>query len=240
MINYNLIAGNPFFDAFNQSDLIGKLIFISLIAVSIITWIILIHKAWITRQAKHSAQQFKKNFEIQKGNPLSIEPDAPPKTNGFHPFRSLYGILKKTTMELLQKNRHFSENGKAPYLSSADIEYIEGHLVTGIAQQTKEMEKNLYILPTVVGLGPFLGLLGTVWGIITTFGEMQNQTSSMVLGGLSLALATTVLGLVDAIPALIGYNYLKNEIRDFQTDMDAFAQETLSSVEMQYRKVGEK
>ena len=59
----------------------------------------------------------------------------------------------------------------------------------------------------------------------------------MVIGGLSLALATTVLGLIDAIPALMGYNYLKNTIRDFQTDMEGFSTEILASVEMQYRKV---
>jgi biopolymer transport protein TolQ len=90
-------------------------------------------------------------------------------------------------------------------------------------------------------LAPFLGLLGTVWGILTTFSELQVQGSSsshqMVLGGLSLALATTVFGLIDAIPALIGYNYLKNTIRDFQTEMEKFASELLASIEMQYRKV---
>lgn len=239
MINYNVIASNPFFEAFNQSDLIGKLIFIGLITLSIVSWIILIHKTWVTQKAKQSANKFKKSFNSQKVNPLSLELDSVKDTGELHPFRNLYTILKKTTMDLLNKNRHFSEKGKASYLSSADIDYVEGHLATGIANQTKEMEKNLYILPTVVGLGPFLGLLGTVWGIITSFSDMQNQTSSMVLGGLSLALATTVLGLVDAIPALIGYNYLKNEIRDFQVDMDAFAHEILSSVEMQYRKVDE-
>jgi biopolymer transport protein TolQ len=70
---------------------------------------------------------------------------------------------------------------------------------------------------------------------------MQSQavgsSHQMVLSGLSLALATTVLGLIDAIPALIGYNYLKNGIRDFNTEMEEFANEILASVEMQYRKV---
>ena len=65
----------------------------------------------------------------------------------------------------------------------------------------------------------------------------MSSNSHAILGGLSLALATTVLGLVDAIPALIGYNYLKNSIRDFELDMEGFAHETLASVEMQYRKV---
>src|SRR4029078_12125978 len=107
--------------------------------------------------------------------------------------------------------------------------------------QVKHLEKNLYILSTTVSLAPFLGLLGTVWGILTTFSEMQSKTAGsthqMVLGGLSLALATTVLGLLDAIPALIGYNYLKNTIRDLEVDMEGFSTEILASVELQYRQV---
>ena len=75
----------------------------------------------------------------------------------------------------------------------------------------------------------------------TTFSELQAQsvgsTHQMVLGGLSLALATTVLGLLDAIPALVGYNYLKNTIRDFATEMEGFSNEILAAVELQYRKV---
>lgn len=63
------------------------------------------------------------------------------------------------------------------------------------------------------------------------------NTNQMFLGGLSLALATTVLGLVDAIPALVGYNYLKNTIREFRTDMETFSHEMLTTVELQYRKV---
>lgn len=113
--------------------------------------------------------------------------------------------------------------------------------MTTVTNETKFLEKNLFILATIVSLAPFLGLLGTVWGILTTFSELQSQaagsTHQMVLGGLSLALATTVLGLIDAIPALIGYNYLKNNIRDFETDMESFANEILASVEMQYRQV---
>jgi biopolymer transport protein TolQ len=105
----------------------------------------------------------------------------------------------------------------------------------------KFLDKYVYALATVVALGPFLGLLGTVWGILTTFSDMQTQvggnTSQMVLGGLSLALTTTVLGLIDAIPALIGYNYLKNDIRDFETEMHCFSNGILANVEMQYRKV---
>ena len=127
------------------------------------------------------------------------------------------------------------------YLSTADIEFIDAQLYSLISLQIKQLDRHLYILATIVSLGPFLGLLGTVWGILTTFSELQTAgggaSNQMVIGGLSMALATTVLGLIDAIPALIGYNYLKNGLRDFQTEMEHFSTQILASVEMQYRKV---
>jgi biopolymer transport protein TolQ len=100
------------------------------------------------------------------------------------------------------------------------------------------MRKHLHILYTTYSLAPFLGLLGTVWGILTTFSEMQAHAgtgSQGILGGLSMALATTVFGLIIAIPALVAYNYLKQNIQDFETDMENFSNKLLASVELQYR-----
>ncbi len=246
-VNQIILGTNPFFDAYIQSDVLGKLIFISLIILSICSWVVILHKLWQTRLARKSANRFNESFQLQKGNPLSLDCENLNKNKTINPFLHLYQVMKKQTMEMLNKNRHFglthaagAQKGSA-YLSGEDIDYVASHLVTSIATQTKDLEKNLYILSTTVSLAPFLGLLGTVWGILTTFSEMQAHTGGgshqMVLGGLSLALATTVLGLMDAIPALIGYNYLKNNIRDFGTDMEGFSNDILTSVELQYRKV---
>lgn len=251
-VNIFLLHGNPFFEAYIQSDILGKFIFLGLYALSICSWTVLIYKLWVTYQAKKHAFRFHEAFLLQKLNPLSLESDNLNKKKLINPFLDLYKVLKKHSMEVLAKNRHFSklhesqnvghaQSTSASYLSLSDIDFVASHLSTQVAQQVKHLEKNLYILSTTVSLAPFLGLLGTVWGILTTFSEMQAQTAGsthqMVLGGLSLALATTVLGLLDAIPALIGYNYLKNSIRDFATEMEGFSNEILASVELQYRKV---
>jgi biopolymer transport protein TolQ len=187
-------------------------------------------------------------FQLQKQNPLNLDCNSVAKNQIANPFQEIYSVLKKHTIDILNKNRRFSQksqkqaqNPEVSYLSPSDIDFVDAHLATNVAHQTKNLEKNLFILATVVSLAPFLGLLGTVWGILTTFSELQTQgggsTHQMVLGGLSLALATTVLGLVDAIPALIGYNYLKNNIRDFEIEMEGFSTEILACVEMQYRQV---
>lgn len=239
-----VLAANPFFDAYFHSDFLGKAIFLSLIALSVTTWVIVIQKVWITLQARKLSSQFYRAFNGRKAHLLGVEYRCPAKGSAPNPFLSLYQVLKKHTVDILNKNRHFNkeeDDTVGSYLSPSDIDFVESHLMTTVATETKNLEKNLFILATIVSLAPFLGLLGTVWGILSTFSELQAQsggnTNQMVLGGLSLALATTVLGLVDAIPALIGYNYLKNNIRDFETEMECFSNEILTSVEMQYRKV---
>lgn len=241
-----LLANNPFFDAYIHSDTLGRCIFLGLLALSIITWIILIHKSWVTYDVKRQSTSFQEAVNEYQGNFLKINYTNVTENNHFF---NLYHVLKKQTVDLLNKNRRFGQpaNDEAKqeplqaYLSPSDIDIVESHLATTIALQTKTLEKNLFILSTVVTLAPFLGLLGTVWGILISFGQLQAQTggstNQMVLGGLSLALATTVLGLVDAIPALIGYNYLKNIIREHQTEMECFSNRILACIEMQYRKV---
>ena len=251
-VNNLILMGNPFLDAYSQSDALGKMIFLALYFLSICSWFVLIHKVWLTYQAKKYAARFHEVFQMQKQNPLGLECENISKKRSINPFFDLYKVLKKHSLEVLAKNRHFSrinesEGNHSPgsnnsgSLSLSDVDFVASHLSTQVAMEVKNLEKNLYVLSTTVSLAPFLGLLGTVWGILTTFSEMQTQTvgntHEMVLGGLSLALATTVLGLIDAIPALIGYNYLKSSIRDFATDMEGFSNEILAAVELQYRKV---
>lgn len=238
-----LVTSAPFFDAYQHADLLGRLIFLSLITLSIITWVLLIYKSWITYDVKRRSHLFQEKVENHRGNFLKISPS--PEESGCH-FLELYQVLKRQSIELLNKNKRFGQDKceqeeRSVYLSPSDIDIVESHLSTTIALLTKLLEKHLYILSTIVTLAPFLGLLGTVWGILVSFGEMQTtagaSSNQVVLGGLSLALATTVLGLVDAIPALIGYNYLKNVIREHQTEMECFSSRLLASLEIQYRKV---
>jgi len=238
-MNFNnyLLASNPFFDAYLSADFLGKGIFLSLFATSVCSWILLLYKIWLTQQVQKNSNNFYSKFRPHKNNPLNFEAKGKGEMN---PLLQLYQLLKKQTKDLLHKNRKFGESGAA-YLGQADIEFIEAHLATKITTETKLLEKNLFILSTIVGLAPLLGLLGTVWGILVTFADLQTHavgsTNQMMLSGLSLALTTTVLGLLNAIPALIAYNYLKNRIHDFATEMEKFANECLASVEMQYRKV---
>jgi biopolymer transport protein TolQ len=93
------------------------------------------------------------------------------------------------------------------------------------------------LLATAVSSAPFLGLLGTVWGVMDAFGGMAvkgSATLSAVAPGISAALLTTVVGLLVALPSAIGYNLLTNQIRRLTVQMDNFAQEFDSAVRRAY------
>jgi biopolymer transport protein TolQ len=232
-----------FVNAYAQSDVFGKAIMLALIGLSLVCWIILIQKIRFTHRTARLSQIFYKNYTSQKERMLQIDLQEISTCRDLHPFAHILGSLKVKTGEILNKNLYFSTRDleKKIYLSSADLEAVESHVLTTISYHVKQLEKNLFILPTIVSLAPFLGLLGTVWGILVTFSGLQSNSSigsnSVIIGGLSMALATTVLGLVIAIPALIAYNYLKHRISNYSSEMQDFLYELLSYLELQYRRV---
>lgn len=241
IVNQTVLAANPFIESYIASDLFGKLIFLGLFALSIISWVVIIYKGINLRNAKINASKFHKNLMVNQKTaqsaPLAIDLGMQISTNKSNPFQEIYLSLKKQIIPLLSKNA-IHESSKVAWLSSGNLDALAAALQVESALQMKKLEKNLYILSTIVSLAPFLGLLGTVWGILITFSNMQTHLaggSQAVLEGLSLALTTTVLGLVDAIPALIGYNFLKNQAKDFRIDMDGFITHLITSVELKYR-----
>lgn len=231
-------ASNPFFSAYAESDWLGKGIFLSLFFLSILSWAILIHKGWLFAKIFKLSQKFASLFGTE--DPLSIQCSRPEK-KGPHPFFEVYKALKQHALQVMNRNHLFSSEKNSPlFLSEADLDLIAAEAELAISTQTKELEKHLFILSTVVTLAPFLGLLGTVWGILLTFAELQSQGgvashNHAMLAGLAMALATTVVGLIVAIPALVGYNYFRHATKEYRKEMEHFAHRLLSQVELQYR-----
>lgn len=240
------IASLPFFmDAYRQSDFIGKLIFLALFSLSGITWFYIIYKLYLMYRITFFSDRFRKALESTTQpilNPIT-EPD-----NLKNPFSTIYSSTKKKTIEILDKNHFFLSKQTRPtapvtdvYLSHIDIEFIEGFVYMLLESEREKLEKDSFILSTISTLAPFLGLLGTVWGILITFtgiGQGGNFLSNaVILSGLSTALVTTVLGLIIAIPALIFHNIIRHRVRSYCNSMQNFGSNLLSTIEMQYRKV---
>ncbi|MEM8727301.1 MAG: MotA/TolQ/ExbB proton channel family protein [Chlamydiota bacterium] len=223
-----------FSQAYLQADPFGKGIFFALFLLSCLSWVLLIRKLSMIRRAAASAKGFKRSAFLHKEGLLEL------KAEDENPLTVLYAVFKRQALIILEKNRYFADRDQH-YLSKADIDFLDSQLDMTVMKLKGKIEKNLFILSTTTTLAPFLGLLGTVWGILISFGELQAGRSVMangaILGGLSTALTTTVLGLLIAIPAVAGSHYLKSSIKNFTIEMIDFSHFLLSTLELQYRKV---
>ncbi len=224
-----------------QSDWFGKGVFWALFLLSAISWTILIYKSRQLLRIRHLSAEFASLFEESKSTPLDFQFQRVPQ-NGkielWHPFFEVYKATKQTALQLISRNNSKAQAAE-PFLSAADLGLIESQANAAAAAQCKPLDQNLFVLSTAAALGPFLGLLGTVWGILLAFGHLPGGHASgnaSMLIGLSLALATTVIGLIVAIPALVAHNYLKNASREYKRDLEQFSNLLLAAVEMQYRK----
>ena len=105
------------------------------------------------------------------------------------------------------------------------------------AAQAMSLEKGMIVLSTAVAGGPFIGLLGTVWGVMSTFAgiaEKQSASLTAMAPGVAAALVATVTGLLVAIPAMFGYNFMVTTIRHITQELDGFATRYANQIEHAY------
>jgi biopolymer transport protein ExbB/TolQ len=122
-------------------------------------------------------------------------------------------------------------------MSLKGMEHVKRTLENTVAQESLKLEGGLVWLAAAVSGAPFLGLLGTVWGVMSTFGhvaQLGSATLSAMAPGVAAALITTVAGLLVAIPSMFGYNGLVHNLRVLTVQLDNFAQELVSKMETEY------
>ena len=229
------IINSIFITSFWEADSLGKLIFFALFFLSLFSWALMIYKYQMINGVQKSNIIFTQKYRNFLNTPLEIEANP----DQLDLCQSLYLQVKQLTVDLLHKNHGASSNDTHHYLSPSDINLVESRSFPVIESLMADLNDDLYLLSTFVTLSPFLGLLGTVWGILLSFSQMSNSSalSAGVLSGLSMALTTTVLGLICAIPALIGFNYLHHKINKTESDLNDFLNLMLTHIEIQYRKV---
>jgi biopolymer transport protein TolQ len=243
-----LASINAFVLSYTQSDLFGQLIILSLAGLSILSWVILSYKMWMFKKIKLFSEAYQTAVESSKVPLLTLESQSlavPPTPGVSQPFEEIFEAFKHKTIEVLNKNHYFLTQGhqttSSVHLTSTDLDLVESYLLSIISAQNKVLERNLYILATIIPLAPFIGLLGTVWGILVSFAGLQSGGSvgsnAAVLSGISTALAATVMGLLIAIPALIAYNHFRNTLRFYQAERDDFLTRLIFIVALQYKKV---
>jgi len=175
-------------------------------------------------RAKKLNQFFESEFRPQK-NVLGIF-DRKLDVNGC-PF---FAVYQEGCAELDARLRSGTADGRKARLSLNAMEHVKRTLESSVARECVKLESGLIVLASAVAGGPFLGLLGTVWGVMDTFamvGQQQVADLPTMAPGVSAAL-------IVAIPSMFGYNFLVHTLRVRTVELDNFAQELVSKMEIEY------
>ncbi len=209
----------------------GKAIIVVLVIFSIFAWSVMASKAMQMRRANRLNGLFDAEFRTQK-HVLEVYdrrvqvPDCP-----------LFMVYQEGSRELDARLRTGSGESRKRYASLKAMEHVKRSLERAVAQQSLRLESGLILLAIAVSGAPFLGLLGTVWGVMSAFSYVamaQKADLATMAPGVSAALITTVAGLLVAIPSMFGYNWLVHNLRVQTVELDNFAQELVSHMETEY------
>lgn len=216
--------------------IVAKLVLVFLVILSIISWAIIFEKGIQFRKIKKETNRFLQAFDI-----LPELNELYRYSQGFR-YSPLAWVVKALHRELNNSRKTSEEGIQDSYLSAnqtkvkKSLTSLKTVLDISHAREISKMEKRLIILSTTVSVSPFLGLLGTVWGIMNAFlsiGMTGSADLSSVGPGIAEALVTTAAGLAAAIPALIAYNFFVDTIRQMDERLEMFSAEILNKLDQE-------
>lgn len=210
-----------------QGSLIVQLVLLVLLFFSVFSWAIIFFKRKTLKNATIQSRRFMNVFRKSKN--LSEVSEASKKYRGSPLAALFYSGYKELS--------YLTKNQSSPGLTSENLESINRALVKASNRQVSKLEKMMNFLATTGSVTPFIGLFGTVWGIMNAFteiGEAQTTALQAVAPGIAEALIATALGLFAAIPAVIAYNYFLYRIKELIIEMEDFSIEFLSITERLY------
>lgn len=207
---------------------IVKLVLLLLLSFSIFSWAIIIYKLMLLKKIEKETTRFYEIFwEKRQFSHIS-------SIAGSYRYTPLVPLFTSVYNELSNVMKSSSDDKTA--LGRENIDRIERILKkTGLKQSTR-MEYAVSFLATAGNTAPFIGLFGTVWGIMTSFQEIGASGAAnlaVVAPGISEALVATAMGLVVAIPAVVGYNHITTKINRVTSEMDNFSSDLLNIVAKQ-------
>lgn len=216
-------------DMILQSGLFAKIILLILLLFSVISWAIMIHKWRVFSKVSYETKKFLYLFRRKgkisdvylncvrfKKTPLSFVLESG--------YEELEGLLGRGGS---------SQKG----LGQEEIDIIKMSLDRAGAEQLDKLESKVVFLATVGNTSPFLGLLGTVWGVMDSFasiGVKGTASLAVVAPGIAEALIATIAGLAVAIPAVIGYNHLNHQLKVVSSDIEKFSLEFVARTKKEY------
>ena len=201
---------------FIRADFVVKSVILLLIGCSIYSWAVIIEKFRLFKKIDLESEEFEEKFWKSKSaenfyNSLSVNLENP------------MALLFKDTMKILLKAKNKSNLN----------EKMSGVLEANIEKQMIKLEKGFTFLATVGSTAPFIGLFGTVWGIMNSFQSIaisRNTSLAIVAPGIAEALFATALGLLAAIPAVVAYNKFNNDAKKYSQKLENFSKKFISII----------
>ena len=215
-----------------RASILVQLVMLSLLAASVLSWIVIFLKHKLLKEAQKEALRFEDQF-----------------WSGIN-LADLYGQVKRRTGALSGMAKIF-EAGFAEYVrihkrGSSNTEMmlagVQRSMKVALAREEDRLEANLALLATIGSTSPYVGLFGTVWGIMRSFtalGSVQSATLSMVAPGIAEALIATAMGLFAAIPAVIAYNRYAERVDRITGAYENFAEEFATILQRQSHRLPE-
>jgi biopolymer transport protein TolQ len=211
---------------------VARAVLVVLLVFSLISWAIILYKGLSLHRAHSQSttflEIFRKSSKFSEVNAICPQLRASP----------LVGVFQAGYLEVNQQVRgsQAKESGSnRPTVRS--LEALSRSLARAGGVEVTRMERRVSFLATTASVTPFIGLFGTVWGIMTSFediGRMQTTSLTVVAPGISEALITTAMGLLAAIPAAVFFNYFSSRVKVLSSMMDDFALEFLNIVERNF------
>ncbi len=227
-----------------QAGPVVKFVLLLLLLMSVISWAIIFSKYFVLKKATRSSEKFLELYGAS-GNFGNLY------TSTKHMGGPIAEVFRAGYTEIL-KIRKSRSSGTSPAETPSGstelidtelgvVELVERALKRTMAQEISKLESSLTFLATTGSAAPFIGLFGTVWGIMTSFiglaGSQGVPTLQAVAPGIAEALVATAVGLAAAIPAVIGYNYSLSRVKKIDVDMENFSSEFLNIVDRYVKKV---
>ncbi len=209
-----------------RASTLVQLVMLTLLAASILSWVVIIIKYKFLKQAKEDAVRFEDQF-----------------WSGIN-LADLYQRISKRKIEREGMDRVF-EAGFAEYVrihkrASSNPEMmlagVQRSMKVALAREEEKLDSNLSLLATIGSISPYVGLFGTVWGIMRSFtalGSVQHASLSMVAPGIAEALIATAMGLFAAIPAVVAYNRYSEKVDRLAGSYQNFAEEFATILQRQ-------
>jgi biopolymer transport protein ExbB/TolQ len=226
--------------AFEKATLEGKITIGVLVIVSLFSWSVIITKFIQLWRANRASKQFFDAY-LESREPLDLHRKG--ATFEGAPAYELYLAGQKELQ--FQLTKHPVVVKGETKITQAGFDSVRVSLEEAAMHEALALEKGMIVLSTAVAGGPFIGLLGTVWGVMETFSGIAKAASASLTAmapGVAGALIATVIGLLVAIPAMFAYNFMVTRIRAFTQELDAFSIRFATQIEHSYvdaRPIGE-